>query len=190
MSVRLCMLCYTVYHQAAARGGALDAVLLLRVGQGNDMFLSVEGTCRPTFLGIPPDQLLSMQRPLCADATAPLLALGDAGDCRRHTMPTGNIEHALVAGLAGVQLVPPGNPFAERSSPTDPGNLGPAVNGEWGPAVLADVPPEVLALLQYLRPRLQAPGRTHLLKCFLTSLLLRVHRLLCTSVRHKSQGCF
>lgn len=127
------------------------------------MFLSVEGTCRPTFMGVPPDDLLSMPRPLCAHAGIHSAGGLTANNTGQHKT-VGDSDEALAASLAGsLHLVPPGNPFAEPpegqvSPPVDRGNLGPAVGGQWGAAVLADVPAEVLALLRYLRPRLQQPG--------------------------------
>ena len=149
------------------------------------MFLSVEGTCRPTFLGIPPDDLLPMPRPMRADADththiaqlrSPHQDVGDAGvgggslsaaaDQSGAGARDGGIGEELANGLAAAHIVPPGNPFAEPPKPSegevspaaDRGNVGPAVGGVWGPAVLSDVPPEVLVLLKFLRPRLQQPG--------------------------------
>ena len=51
----------------AARGGGLDAVLVLRADGGNDEFVAVGGRVRPSCLGLAPSTLATLDRPLVPD---------------------------------------------------------------------------------------------------------------------------
>ena len=48
-----------------AQGCKLDAVLVLRIQNGNDIFLSVTGTYAPSFFGVSLPSLASLPRCVC-----------------------------------------------------------------------------------------------------------------------------
>lgn len=159
----------TVEYVMTQGKGKLDAILVLRVEEGNDMFVSLSGSYAPSFFGLEPDALVALSRPLVPSCTA---AAGAGGRQPAAPASVANEVPPLI-DLDGDEGAGPGAVVSTSGMQQQGGAVGvgperadswsavaPGAGGLTPEEVAQLVPPELRSLAAFLRSggRLATPG--------------------------------